>query len=184
MLALYLAMIEEDGDKALFAELYGRYEKKLYSIAWNILGSPHLAEDAVHDTMVKIIRNFDKAKKIYAKSCADFECWIVIIVRNTARDILRGESHTVELEEEWDLPAPENVRTQSAYRALVDEIRNMPESYRAVLELRLVSEWSFDEIAKALGIKTNTARVRFQRGRAMLRERLEAMGYSYDGSGV
>lgn len=184
MLALYLSIIEEDRDKALFVELYERYEGKTYSVAYHILGSHHKAEDAVHDTMLRLINHFDEAKKILDKSCAEFEAWIVIITKNIARDMLRKESHTVEMAEDWDLSAPTSVRAETEFRALVDEIRNMPEKYRAVLELRLVNEWSFEEIGQMVGITANTARVRFQRGRVMLRERLEAMGYSYDRSGV
>lgn len=179
MLAFYLSIIEGDGDQALFVKLYERYERKLYGVAYHILGSQSRAEDAVQETMLKVIDHFDEAKKIFSKSCTKFDSWIVIIVKNVSLDMLRKERPLVELEEDWDMPSPVSVRGETEFRALVEVIRNMPETYRAVLELRLVNEWSFEEIGRTLGIPANTARTKFQRGRALLRERLEAMGYSY-----
>lgn len=123
MLALYLSMLEDDGDKAIFTEIYEQYERKIYAVAMHLTSSAPKAEDAV----------------------------------------------------------PDNVHPESEFRALVGEIRGMPEKYRRVLELRLVLEWSFDEIGRELDIAENTARTRFQRGRIMLRERLEAMGYNDKG---
>lgn len=40
MLALYLSMLEDDGDKAIFTEIYEQYERKIYAVAMHpyILG--------------------------------------------------------------------------------------------------------------------------------------------------
>ena len=181
MLALYLSMLEDDGDKAIFTEIYEPYERKIYAVAMHLTSSAPKAEDAVHDTMIKVIKHFDDAKKLFRKSCDEFDPWIVTITKNTALDILRKEGRTTEMAEDWDMPVPDNVHPESEFRALVGEIRGMPEKYRRVLELRLVLEWSFDEIGRELDITENTARTRFQRGRIMLRERLEAMGYNDKG---
>ena len=59
-------------------------------------------------------------------------------------------------------------------------IRALPESYRRILELKCVEEWSNREIARRLNITESTVSMRVLRGRAMLRERLEKEGYTYD----
>lgn len=62
MLALYLSMLEDDGDKAIFTEIYEQYERKIYAVAMHLTSSAPKAEDAVHDTMIKVIKHFDDAK--------------------------------------------------------------------------------------------------------------------------
>lgn len=79
MLALYLSMLEDDGDKAIFTEIYEQYERKIYAVAMHLTSSAPKAEDAVHDTMIKVIKHFDDAKKLFRKSCDEFDPWIVTI---------------------------------------------------------------------------------------------------------
>ena len=61
--------------------------------------------------------------------------------------------------------------------ALVD---SMPETYREVLTLRFVLEWSSKEIARTLGLSVGAVNTRISRGRAMLIQRLKEEGYDYD----
>ena len=79
---------------------------------------------------------------------------------------------------DWDPPAQED--RQDEYDYLVSLIRSLPENYRRVLELKLVEEQTNQEIARRLGLKETTVGVRVMRGRAMLKERLEKEGYTYD----
>ena len=61
--------------------------------------------------------------------------------------------------------------------SIVDVIRSMSETYRAVLEMRLVEERSTREIAAALGLSESAVDTRISRGRAMLAEKLRKEGY-------
>ena len=54
MLAL-LALLNDEADRALFLEFHTRYEQKLYLVAFKILKSVALAEDAVQDAMLQIV---------------------------------------------------------------------------------------------------------------------------------
>ena len=49
----------------------------------------------------------------------------------------------------------------------------LPELYRAVLEMRFLLDYSGKEIAKRLNISENVVNVRISRGRAMLRKTME-----------
>lgn len=173
-----LALLGEETDRALFLEFHRRYEGKLYTVALNILNSPPLAEEAVQDAMLNIVRHFEEFKKIFEKNRYEIAPWCVTIVKHAALQILRRERRSENLDENWDTAAPEDVEQESAYHRLVALIRAMPEQYREVLELKFVLEWSNREIAKALGLTEGAVGMRIQRGRALLIQRLEQEGYS------
>ena len=61
---------------------------------------------------------------------------------------------------------------------IIDTIRSMPETYRAVLEMRLVEERTTREIAAALGLSEGAVNTRISRGRALLAEKLRKEGYT------
>lgn len=102
MLLLYIEQFDDERDKRLFAAMYERYERKLYAVALSILQVPAQAEDAVHDAFLKVIKHFDRAKEIPRQK---IEGWLVIIVKNTALDMLRKARNSTSIEELWDVPS-------------------------------------------------------------------------------
>ena len=175
MLAIYLAMLETEQDQRRFTRLFEAHEKKIYAVALRILGDRDRAEDAAQQTWLKLVQNWDR---VSALSWGEVEGYVVTVAKNCALDILRSERRTVAFPEDWDPPAQED--RQEEYDYLVSLIRSLPENYRRVLELKLVEEQTNQEIARRLGLKESTVGVRVLRGRAMLKERLEKEGYTYD----
>lgn len=78
-----LGLLESDADRAILADFYQRYERKLYHVARHYLGSPAKAEDALHDAMVKMILHFDDLKQLQ-NSSKEWGPWCVIIQRMSA----------------------------------------------------------------------------------------------------
>lgn len=175
MLAICLAMLETEQDQRRFTRLFEAHEKKIYAVALRVLGSPDKAEDAAQQTWLKLIQNWDR---VSALPWRETEGYVVTAAKNCALDMLRSERKTVAFPEDWDPPAQEE--RQEEYGYLVSLIRSLPENYRRILELKLVEEQTNQEIARRLGLKETTVGVRVMRGRAMLRERLEKEGYTYD----
>ena len=169
MLAIYLAMLETEQDQRRFTRLFEAHEKKIYAVALRVLGDPDKAEDAAQQTWLQLLKNWDRVSALP---------WKETVSKNCALDILRAEGRTVAFPEGWDPPAQEE--RQEEYDYLVSLIRSLPENYRRVLELKCVEEQSNQEIARRLGLNESTVAVRVLRGRAMLRERLEKEGYTYD----
>ena len=175
MLVMFLAMLETEEDQRRFTWLFETHEKKIYAVVLRILGDRTQAEDAAQQTWLKLVQNWDR---VSALSWGEVEGYVVTVAKNCALDILRSERKTVAFPEDWDPPAQED--RQEEYDYLVSLIRSLPENYRRVLELKLVEEQTNQEIARRLGLKESTVGVRVMRGRAMLRERLEKEGYTYD----
>lgn len=103
--------------------------------------------------------------------------YAITAAKNAALDMLRAQSHTVPLPEDWDPPAQQD--GQDDYSYLVSLVRELPEGYRRVLELKLVEELGNREIAKRLSIRESTVSSRVMRGRAMLQKRLQEEGFRH-----
>lgn len=173
---LYLAALEYDSDRALFLKLQEAYESKMYHAAFSILKSQALAEDALQDSWMNIIRSFEAVK---VRPRDEIEGYLVTVVTNAARDIFRKETHTDPLPGDWEGPDP-RAEEATGYRALVEIIRSMPEQYREILELKFVQEWSNKEIAARLHMNESTVASRVERGRALLKKVLREEGACYE----
>ncbi len=103
MLPIILA-INDEGDRNFVGDIYSRYGKQMYIIAFDILKKKENAEDCVHDVIKIIINNIERFRS------ADYEYLINLIAkctRNTAINIYNKEkryllcvqdSHTEECE--------------------------------------------------------------------------------------
>ena len=176
-----LTALELETDRALLQQIYEQYEPRMYRVALQVLKSSVLAEDAVHDAFLKLIKYFSEIRKI---SCKELEPFVVIIVKRTALDLLKQEKRLTSLEDGWDPPAGSGPEIETAYHRLVELIRSMPDTYREVLELRCVLEWSNKDIARRLSLSENAVAVRLMRGKALLQNKLEQEGYGREGFGI
>ena len=96
MLSAYLAMVGTDEEKDIVTRLYNTYKAYLYTISMSILHNRADAEDAVHETFVRIIKNLSKIEDVDSQKTKSF---IAIIVRNICFDMLRKSTHEALYEE-------------------------------------------------------------------------------------
>jgi RNA polymerase sigma-70 factor, ECF subfamily len=127
------------------------------------------AEDIVQDVFIKVHTKSDQLKE------ADkISGWIYQITRNAVADHFRSASRNVE---------PVNVNWDSHYNELNDCVMHclqalmttLPDKYRVPLELAELENLSQYELAERLNISYSGARSRVQRGRKMLKEKLDAL---------
>lgn len=105
LLTLLLAVLDSPEDQTLFEAVYYKYRGQLLGIATGMLNDHHLAEDAVSETMWKTALNFEKllthlrAEKGREKlAVEDVVCprvngFVVIVLKNICRDMLRKNKH-------------------------------------------------------------------------------------------
>ena len=172
MLAFLLSTLESNEDKEIFTKIYEQYRPLMEHTATRILKEPSDIEDAVQNAFVQIICHFDK---IYEIPREELPFWIISIVKNEARAILRKNRRTVSLED-WDGFA-EHIDDISGYTELVDLFTQLPKTYRSVLELKMLHGYTDKEIAKRVGISETAVSSRATRGRTLLREIVEKEGF-------
>ena len=59
-----LTALELETDRALLQQIYDQYEPRMYHVALQVLKTSVLAEDAVHDAILKLIKHFSEIRKI------------------------------------------------------------------------------------------------------------------------
>ena len=175
MLTVCLAALESDVDRELFTQIYQQYADQMMRVAGRILTSAPRAEDAVHDAFLKIIQHFDDLKSIPEERRI---FWIITITKNAALDILRKESREAGMDEAAESKLPSSPAEEGGFRTLVEIIRRLPETYRRVLELRFLAEWSHAEIAQELHISEGAVKTRVSRGRQILITEMAKEGFA------
>ena len=166
-LYLYLMKLQStffyiDNAKELQVSL-PKYNKTWYN-SYYVL-TPWLS---IHD-QVRILNELEYLfEKIDEIPCEKLPFWIVCIVKNEAVTILRKNQRTVRLEN-WDSFAAD-AESVTDYLELVQLFSRLPETYRAVLEMRLLLGYTGKEIARHLALSESAVNTRIFRGRALLWE--------------
>lgn len=105
--------------------------------------------------------------------------YIVSIMKNAARDVLRQETRFVSLED-WNEPIRfEPVSAELEQEALIQLIRQLPDPYCSLLERSAVLNMSNREIAKQEHVSEATISRRLDRARAMLRAHMKKEGFDF-----
>lgn len=179
---IYLNLLDGEEEKTAFAEIYNDNLSYMLQIANRFFADKARAEDAVHNAFLVVARDF---KKFFQISCPERTPYLVTIVKNKCRDILRAERKYAEItrdEEDTTIaePSPELDGVAEEYRRAVELIYKLPDSFREVLEYRLIFGLNNVETAKHLGISQDLASKRYNRGRVLVMKGLEEEGISCD----
>ena len=177
---MFFMSVNNLGDRDKVIRLYKSYGRLMLWEANRILGDISLAEDAVHDSFVKVIKYLDK---IDDKICPRTASYLVTICRNTAIDTLKKQSR-IEYAEYTDGAAGQNpdtveiVISRELSGELKDIIKNLKPIYRDVFILRRVYGHSRTEIADICGISEETVKKRLMRAKQQIMTELERRGYN------
>src|SRR5262249_14435168 len=164
------------GDRTAFGRLYDRYARMVHGILLSRVPFSEV-DDLVHDAFLQALRRLHTLRDI-----TRFGPWLAAIARNRANDYHRHRVEEVELPE--SLSQDETRRGQSGgsndadAAFLLGAIRELPETYRETLLLRLVEGMTGPEIAARTGLTPGSVRVNLHRGMQQLRERLGTHGIS------
>ena len=172
MFAYFLGILEREEDKRAFTTLYEENHIRMEQAAMRILKDQADAEDALQNAFLQIIRHFEE---IYKIPCDKLPFWCISIVKNEALTILRKKKRLVFLD---DLPNMEiEAEAVTNYTDLVQLFAKLPDTYRAVLEMKLLLGYSEKEIAQHLGISSSAVGTRIFRGKVLLREIIGKEGF-------
>ncbi len=175
------------GETQAFSELVLKYQDRIYNTCLRICGHPQDAQDLTQDAFIKA---FEKLQSFRHESA--FTTWLFRIAMNLAISHLRGAKRRPlqSLNESFEAShtqADELIRrtgkskTQSPdetalktelQQSVVTALYSLDEDHRAVVVLRDIEGFSYDEISHILDIPTGTVKSRLYRGRMMLRDKI------------
>ncbi len=175
----------KQGDYQAFEALVHRYDRKIYNMAYRLLGNRADAEDILQETFLKAFENLTKFR-----GDASFYTWVMRIAVNTTLLRFRKSAHrnSIALDEftdqeenfhprvvvSWEDNPEQKYSRMENMRILRRAIRRLPAIYRTVFWLRDVEEFSNEEVARMLHLSVFAVKSRLMRARMELRERLTA----------
>ena len=177
------------GSETAFSWLIAKYHQPIYSLIARTIPDPADAADLTQDVFIKVYRGIGGFN-----GDASLRTWIYRIALREASNQRRWWSRhkrqevTIESEfgETYDGQAlclkdtlvdghesPFDHAAQEEVRQRVEqELRHVPEPFHAVVVLRDIEGFSYEEVAEILGVNLGTVKSRLMRGRACLKERL------------
>jgi len=160
------------GDADAYGELVARYQRPAYAVAFGVIRRHEDAEDAAQESFVVALERIS--------DCRDpgkFGGWLLSIVRNRARNLVRREG----LREGNRLPpslassgpGPDRETERSELRGKLSEaLGTLTEVQREIVLLHDLEGWKHREIAESLNMPAGTVRSHLHFARKRLRELL------------
>ena len=161
-----------EGDSASFETLVRRHERRVYSVAYRMLGREDDARDATQEAFMTALRKLSSFR-----GEAAFTTWIHRVTVNACYDILRRRQREPISDPDEEPPAtPPPFDHAEATAQAIDVQRalaRVPDDFRAALILHDVQDLPYEEVAEVLGVPVGTVKSRIHRGRVALARALE-----------
>ncbi|MCL2083520.1 MAG: sigma-70 family RNA polymerase sigma factor [Oscillospiraceae bacterium] len=171
MLSIYLSMLETEEEKKKLTDIYENYKHRYLHTALSILKNQPMAEDAVHNTFIELIKNKDR---YFTMPCSDLILYTVSIVRTKCYDILRKEQKYVEFDESSDFDPrneiEEMIMEKFDYEWAIGAIETLDDMSQDLLRKKYVLGHSYAQIAKDCGMTVKNVEVSLYRIRQKLRK--------------
>lgn len=135
MLFTILPTVEDNDDRRIAVKIYKRYSFRMKNYAYSILRNEHDAEDAVQETMIKIIKNI---KRFVTLSEYETEKLVMVYLRNVAITIYRKnksqDEQSFSFDDAEDMLAEDDVWEHIMRKELTEilnkTIEQIPKDYR------------------------------------------------------
>lgn len=174
----------QNNDLAAFEELVQLYQNKVYALCVHLAGNHADAQDLAQEALIRAYRSLGSFRNE-----ADFGTWLHRITVNVWLNFRRKSSGRVQLslDEPYVDDSGGEVRREVAgsngdplqeledkefrrlVRAALDDLSG---EHRAVLVLREIEGYSYEEVARMLGCSLGTVKSRLSRARGMMRRRM------------
>ena len=167
-----------------YRELFARYQQKLFTYIFHLVGNKDEAEDILQNVFSKTyknIGNFDQTRK--------FSSWIYRIAHNEAVNFLKRKSkrYTVSWDDiatskdkldtaTNDEPPEEKWAHEEITQEIDEALKELPQKYQQVLKLRYFQEYSYEDIGVILKKPVNTVGTLINRAKKKLLEVVKGQG--------
>jgi RNA polymerase sigma-70 factor (ECF subfamily) len=165
-------------DQDALGELYDRFGRVAYGLAYRILRDRALAEDAVQEGFMSAWRTADRFMPERAKA----RTGLLTLVHRRAVDLVRREDRrrAERLADDYEPPADSSAEHDAWLRFERERVqaalRRLPDQQREAIELAYYGGFTQAELAERLGQPVGTIKSRMFTGLARLRELLAEPG--------
>lgn len=163
----------------LFRTLVNQNQRLVYSQAMYILANKSDAEDATQEAYERLWKHLNKPQQTNQLDTDSGKAWLLHVVRNLCIDKLRQRRPVVdqnidELHSNSSDSKPVAMLAKKQLSTwLSSAIERLKEPYRSLIILADLQQRSIKDVAKALDLNENQAKVYIHRGRKQLRVLLQ-----------
>ena len=148
-------------------EIFQQNAKIVYYFLYSMCRDENLAEDLTQETFLKAIESIQR----FDGSCK-ISTWLCQIAKHLLYQHWTRFQKCSFVELDESLEAGSDTERQAMNRMelsdIWDKVQYLPEKMKQVMELRILSDFSFKEIGQMLGKSENWARVTFYRAKLIL----------------
>lgn len=169
----FVARTEADQQETTFGQLMRENQRRVLQIAHSVLGNSADAEEVAQEAFLRAYQKFQSLRDPQR-----FRAWVNRISFRLALNRQRGSKRRMVRDTVWHDSAVEivdgtkNAEDYMLAERLRQQIEQLPEKLRSVLQLSIVEEMDATDTAAVLGIPPGTVRSRLHTARKLL---LEAM---------
>lgn len=149
------------GDAEAFITLIEQNKQSMYRVARGFLQNEEDVADIMSETVLDCYE-----KIVTLKQSAYFKTWMIRILINNCKDMIRKRKGDVSIEV---MPQMEDQAVQDSTQGFREMIEPLSEKDRSIFTLYYVYGLKLKEIASCMEMNENTVASRLKRGREMLR---------------
>jgi RNA polymerase sigma-70 factor, ECF subfamily len=165
-----------EGDLESLEELYERYNRQAFALAYRMLSNRETAEEVTQDAFLSVWRQ----AATYRAGVGAARPWLLSIVHHRAVDRLRRTRErqpAVSLDEAWMKPSGSDVFSD-VYRGLQREqirqaLAQLPDEQRVAIDLAYFHGTTYVEIAEMTDVPVGTVKSRVRLGLEKLKSSLD-----------
>jgi RNA polymerase sigma-70 factor (ECF subfamily) len=172
------------GDRTAFDAIVERYQHAVFRATLAVTSDRSEAEDAAQETFLRAYRRIGDFR-----GEASLKTWLLAIAWRQAisqRRSLVARMRRLVFQDEPRTPFDPPSRSRSQEDGLVSAeqrsavaelVKSLPDKYRVALVLAATGDYTFDEMAAALGVPAGTLKWRVAEARRLLKTKLKAAGH-------
>jgi RNA polymerase sigma-70 factor (ECF subfamily) len=179
------------GDEKAFAEIVLHYQKKVFNIAYRMLGNMEEAKDLAQEVFISV---FESIKSLREE--VKFDAWLTQVTLNHCRnrwkylrrrqyfnsdsldDPLETENGTIPRPIYDPSGNPETLYEKKVIQQIVQRaLLKLKEDQRELIVLRDLQGFSYEEIGKMFSLPEGTIKSKLHRARVDLKETLEKFAH-------
>lgn len=149
--------LKSSNNKVAFETLYKKYNKLVYRIAFTILKNKEDSEDIVQAVFSKI---YSLPKDKFPID--NIATWFYSVTKNEAISLYRKRKNTVDLDTMYEIADSDNeinrIVDQDRYNRILSRLNDKE---KEIVSLKILTNLTFEEIAKILGQPTGTVKWRY-----------------------
>ncbi|WP_025692959.1 RNA polymerase sigma factor [Paenibacillus zanthoxyli] len=152
----------QKGDMQSYVLILDRFQRPIYLYCYYLLRNQEEAEDATQETFIKALEHIKQFNYT-----ASFSAWLYKIARNHCTDLLKKKNREKKILDLYQM----NKHQEQDYKYtdfIYECLDKLSSEERQILLLRIIEEYSYDEIAFIMDSKSVNIRKKYERIRKKL----------------